>query len=181
MSSIWSQDLFNRAWQFAAAAHLGQTVTGGALPYLVHIGSVTMEIMAAMSLEPPEHPDLAVQCAILHDTLEDTEIQFAQLSKAFGNAVALGVSALTKNAAIPDKTDQMKDSLSRIVQQPREIWMVKLADRISNLQPPPPHWPETKIRIYHAESELIHRMLHPAHRTLAERLSRKIAEYGRYY
>lgn len=33
----------------------------------------------------------------------------------------------------------MKDSLKRIKKQPKEISMVKMADRITNLQIPPGH------------------------------------------
>jgi len=48
----------------------------------------------------------------------------------------VGVSALSKDEAVP-KEKELEDSLHRIREQPAEILMVKLADRITNLQPPP--------------------------------------------
>lgn len=37
-------------------------------------------------------------------------------------------------------SEQMEDSLRHIRLRPKEIWAIKLADRITNLQPPPSHW-----------------------------------------
>ena len=41
---------------------------------------VSMEVMAALDEEPKADGDLAVQCALLHDTLEDTDITYDTLS-----------------------------------------------------------------------------------------------------
>lgn len=177
---MWNQDLYNRAWQFAADAHNGQTVPGAALPYIVHVGSVAMEIMAAIAVDPPERPDLALQCAVLHDTLEDTAVRYSDIAERFGPDVAAGVSALSKDPAIPDKGERMADSLRRIRTQPREIWMVKMADRITNLQPPPACWSPKKIAAYHREAQRIHQALRTAHRYLDQRLAEKITQYVQY-
>jgi (p)ppGpp synthase/HD superfamily hydrolase len=122
-------------------------------------------------------PDLAVQCALLHDVLEDTPATYAEVAARFGVAVADGVLALTKNKALPSKAEQMADSLTRIRQQPSEVWIVKLADRITNLQPPPAHWDAAKIADYQAESGTILDALGEADGWMAERLRGKIAGY----
>lgn len=57
--------------------------------------------------------------------------------------------------------------------------MVKLADRITNLQPPPPHWTEVRIARYRDEAIEIHRALGEASEVLSSRLLLKIEEYGR--
>ena len=54
---------------------------------------------------------------------------------------------------------QLYDYLIRIKQQLREIWMVKLADRITNLQPPPDHWDGRMIERYRLGAELIYKEL----------------------
>ncbi|MEM7017101.1 MAG: HD domain-containing protein [Pseudomonadota bacterium] len=175
---IWSQTYYLRAWQFAAEAHQGQTVPGTALPYIVHIASVAMEVMTAISQSEVERDaDLAVQCALLHDTLEDTSISRTQLADVFGEAVTAGVTALSKNPDIPDKRSRMRDSLTRIRQQSQEIWMVKLADRITNLQPPPAHWNADKIQNYRDEASEILISLGEADDYLATRLQEKITQY----
>lgn len=74
----------------------------------------------------------------------------------------------------------MLDSLERIKLQPKEVWCVKIADRITNLQPPPKHWTMEKKINYREEAKLILKSLRGANAFLERRLKRKIAEYGAY-
>ena len=101
------------------------------------------------------------------------------------SAVADGVMALTIDETIgldlgkfERRWLQMEDYLRRIKQQPHEIWMVKMADRITNLQPPPEHWTDRMIERYREGAELIYRELAPASGYLGERLRVKIDRYG---
>jgi (p)ppGpp synthase/HD superfamily hydrolase len=176
MASDWDRDLYIKACRFAAQAHLGQLIPGSDLPYLLHLNLVSMEIIAALSAETGYDGDLAVQCALLHDTIEDTEIRYDRIVTMFGVRVADGVAALSKNPEL-EKSQQLLDSLHRIERQPREIWMVKLADRITNLQPPPIHWDTAKIRRYRDEAIEIHTHLQSASPFLASRLAEKIEHY----
>lgn len=116
-------------------------------------------------------------CALLHDTVEDTAVTYEQVAAGFGQPVADGVLALTKDEGLP-KGEQMPDSLRRIKRQPREVWLVKLADRIVNLQPPPKHWQAERIAAYKVESDSILAALGEASPLLAERLAAKIEAYG---
>ncbi|MBN1581335.1 MAG: bifunctional (p)ppGpp synthetase/guanosine-3',5'-bis(diphosphate) 3'-pyrophosphohydrolase, partial [Anaerolineae bacterium] len=75
------------------------------------------------------------------------------------------------------KAQQMQDSLQRIVQRPVEVWMVKLADRIANLSPPPHYWSRDKRAHYRDEARDIHAALHQASAYLGQRLLDKIDEY----
>jgi (p)ppGpp synthase/HD superfamily hydrolase len=72
-----------------------------------------------------------MQVAILHDTIEDTDATYDDLSDKFGSRVADGVLALTKDSTLPSKSAKMADSLQRIEAQPIEIAIVKLCDRIT--------------------------------------------------
>lgn len=173
---MWSQELYLRAYHFAARAHQGQIYPGTELPYSMHLSFVSMELIAALAAEPGHDGDLAVACALLHDVIEDTQLGYTQIAAAFGPRVADGVLALTKDAALP-KAEQMADSLRRIRAQPAEVWMVKLADRISNLQQPPPYWTAEKIAAYRAEAEQIDAALAAASPSLAARLRAKIDAY----
>ncbi len=176
LTSPWNQELYIKACRFAAQAHQGQLVPGSDLPYLMHLNLVSMEILAVLSTEAGHDGDLAVQCALLHDTIEDTTTTYAQIADIFGISVADGVAALSKNPVI-EKSLQLADSLRRIEQQPIEIWMVKLADRITNLQPPPIHWTVEKIGRYREEAIEIHIHLQSASPFLAARLALKIQNY----
>ena len=86
-----------RAWSFAAARHGDQKVPGSELPYITHVGAVAMEVLATLAVEELADPDLAVACALLHDTVEDTSTTASEIASAFGAAVAEGVLALSKD------------------------------------------------------------------------------------
>lgn len=172
----FDQDLYQKALRFAAEAHQSQVFPGTELPYLLHLGMVAMETSAALQAEAQHDANLAVCCALLHDTLEDTATTFEALEAAFGLAVANGVLALTKNSALP-KVEQMADSLHRIRQQPSAVWLVKLADRITNLGKPPHYWTSEKIKGYAEEGQMIYEALQPASPFLGKRLAQKLAQY----
>ncbi len=184
MPNQWSREKYFKALKFAAEAHKDQLMPGTDLPYVVHVSLVAMEILAALAEEPVEKPNLAVQCALLHDCLEDTYIIYDEIVSQFGSYVADGVLALSKDGAIGISEDeyerdllQLEDSLQRIKKQQREIWMVKLADRITNLQPPPSHWDDKMVARYKKDAELIHKELASASDYLGQRLKGKIERY----
>lgn len=169
-------DIMQAAWDFAACAHVRQFVPGSDLPYLKHLGSVAMEILAAHQIEPIPDIALAATCAILHDCIEDQGIEHNLLQQQFGLAVADGVQALSKAEKLP-KSDAMADSLVRIARQPQAVWCVKLADRICNLRGAPPHWKSERIARYRDEARLILDRLGSAHCHLAARLAAHIDRY----
>lgn len=177
---MWNPDTYIKAWNFASIAHGQQFVPGTTIPYLNHVGLVAMEVMTAITqCDHIASPDLAIACALLHDTLEDTNITYENLKSDFGQTVANGVLALTKNKTLPKET-RMIDSLARIKMQPPEIAMVKLADRITNLQPPPSHWSFGKINNYRNEARTILIEIGSANQYLRDRLRAKIECYGQH-
>ena len=180
--SNWNPTSIEHAWTFATRQHKGQTygghVEGERVECMTHIGAVVMELMWALQDDADADGDLALQCAALHDTIEDTGATFELIHERFGIAVANGVQALSKDATLPTKEAQMADSLWRIRQQPREVWMVKLADRIANLQGPPFYWDNKKIRAYQAEARVILESLGTASEALSQRLAKKIEDYS---
>ena len=175
------QTHYQKAIKFAAKKHAAknQVVPGTNLPYVVHLSNVAMEILIAAQKTEPFNTALAIQVALLHDILEDTETRFDEVTTEFGNEVAQAVLALTKNSTIP-KADRMVDSLNRIKELPKEVWAVKLADRITNLQPPPAHWSIEKIKEYQKQAVLISTSLKGGNEFLENRLSQKIEEYLKY-
>lgn len=179
--SSWSPDSFAKAWNFATLYHRGQTyggaVKGQKISYINHVGSVGVEVIWALANSTELDGDLAIQCAMLHDVIEDTGVTYDLVAEKFGKAVADGVMALTKDSALLSKAEQMADSLMRIQQQPREIWIVKMADRISNLNYPPHYWKPEKIESYRQEAISIYDALHSANLALANRLKDKIVLY----
>ena len=177
---MFSPDRYVAALRFAAVRHAGQRVPETELPYVVHVTSVAAEVIAALPSTTASDDDLAVCCALLHDTIEDTETRYEEIAAAFGVAIADGVRALSKDPALP-KPQRMADSLRRIRAQPREIWLVKLGDRITNLGPPPPSWSRDKRRAYRDEALQIADALGDASAALDARLRARAAAYERYF
>lgn len=176
MTTRWDPDRYKKALDFAARAHGDQQVPGSGFPYVVHLAKVAMETSAACVDDPTLDADLAIACALLHDCVEDAGVTVPEIARTFGTPVAAGVAALTKDAQLP-KQERMADSLARLRQQPREVQLVKLADRVTNLEPAPAHWSAEKRAAYRVEAQAILDALRAASPLLAARLAAKIAAY----
>ncbi len=173
------QDSYQKAIKFAGEKHKNQKVTGTEINYLLHLSNVAMEILVASNNESFD-TEFAVQIALLHDTIEDTDTTFEEIKEEFGERIACGVLALTKDKKIAGKDEGMIDSLNRINQLSKEVGMVKLADRITNLQQPPKTWNAEKIRKYLEMAKIINKMLSDKSYYLNTRLNQKIIEYQTY-
>lgn len=175
------QASYQKAIRFAAEKHAiqNQLIPGTNIPYVVHLSNVAMEILMAAQATENFDVTIAVQIALLHDVLEDTATTFEEIEVTFGNQIAQAVQALSKNDAIP-AVDKMADSLLRIKALPKEVWAVKMADRITNLQPPPQHWTIGKINTYKEQALLIATELKDGNAYLANRLAEQIVTYSKY-
>jgi (p)ppGpp synthase/HD superfamily hydrolase len=148
-------EICQTAWLFAARKHKAQLYPGSEhLPYLTHIGAVLLELLPALQENPKFDADTAICCALLHDTVEDTETTIEEIAVEFGEKIAAGVSALTKLKSLKGEA-ATRDSLERIKRQPHEIWAVKLSDRAANMLTFPDHWGKEKQRSYAREARII--------------------------
>ena len=172
-----TQELYQKAMKFAGEKHSQQKVPGTNSNYLLHISNVAMEVLMAYNFEKTFDIDFAIQTAILHDTIEDTSADFNEIKNNFGESIANAVQALTKNEKLQSKQERMMDSLNRINKLQKEVGLVKIADRITNLQTPPSHWSKDKIKLYFEQAKLISRTLNNKNTYLNKRLELKIAEY----
>lgn len=174
------QELYQKAMHFAGEKHRDQKVPGTNANYLLHVSNVAMEVLVAYSYTKDFDIHYAIQMAILHDVLEDTDTTYKEVRAHFGEAVAKGVLALTKDSAFDSKKEKMADSLKRINQLEKEVGMVKLADRITNLQQPPKHWDGDKKAYYLEEAKLIADALTDKNEYLHSRLLSKIEGYRKF-
>ena len=85
--------------------------------------------------------DLGVRstiCALLHDTVEDTDISLEDVEREFGNEIARIVDGLTKISNVIDvnasqQAENFKKILLTLTDDPRVI-LIKLADRLHNMR-----------------------------------------------
>lgn len=178
---MFCQESYLKALEYASYAH-GEQKTPKNLPYITHVTSVTMEVINACekSKLEIEKANLAISCALLHDVIEDTSITYDDLYVEFSESIANGVEALSKDKTLESKQEQMKKSIEMLLEQPYEVQMVKLADRITNLSTPPERWDNNKKKAYLKEASFILSCLKNSNIYLSQRLEEKIENYKKF-
>ena len=133
-----------RALEFAARRHSAQRRKGRAAePYVNHLAEVA-RLLAEAGGGPAGRPDAELVAAgLLHDTLEDTATQAAELEREFGPIVLGLVQEVTDDKSLPRqerKRLQVETSGGKSVR----ARMIKIADKTSNLRSllasPPVGW-----------------------------------------
>jgi GTP pyrophosphokinase len=121
-----------RAYRFAAEHHEGQTRLSGE-PFIAHPLAVA-RVLADLGLDTT-----TLQAALLHDTVEDTEVTVRELDAEFGPEVARIVDGLTKLDSITFRSreqEQAENVRKMIVAMAGDIrvLLIKLADRLHNMR-----------------------------------------------
>jgi GTP pyrophosphokinase len=102
-------------------------------PYIFHPISVAMICVDEIGLGVR-----STICALLHDTVEDTDITLEDIKDEFGNEIAKIVDGLTKISSVMDtnssqQAENFKKILLTLTDDPRVI-LIKLADRLHNMR-----------------------------------------------
>lgn len=170
------QSAYQKAIRFAGERHEDQKMPASRASYLVHLSNVAMEVILAAQQTDDFDLEFTVQVALLHDVLEDTPTSFEEVADQFTQEIAEAVLALSKNEELPSDI-QIPDSLMRIKSLRKEVWAVKLADRISNMQEPPSTWNLEKKKHYRQAAKLILQELQGGNAYLESRLEDLISGY----
>ena len=114
---------------FATRAHSGDYRKGTRLPYIIH------PLHVAKILIESECPEHVVAAGILHDTLEDTRVTFAEIAAAFGSEVAGLVGAVSE----PNKSDHTWENrkahtMKHLRTASFEALLISLADKLDNIR-----------------------------------------------
>ncbi len=123
MSVAWRE-----ASAMAARFHRGQTRRDGKTPYVSHCFRVAMTVRHTFGCDD----EACIAIALLHDVIEDTPADYDDIYEAFGEKVARGVSALTKDMRLPEAEREPAYDAA-IEASGWRAKMVKLADTIDNL------------------------------------------------
>lgn len=138
-------ELIRKAYMFSALHHRGQTRASGE-PYLIHPIEVA-HILADMGLD-----DVSIATGLLHDVVEDTLVDLAEIRTTFGPDVALLVDGLTKIANISHRTkeEQQAENVRKMVLAmvtDVRVVLIKLIDRLHNMRTMEFLKPEKRKRI----------------------------------
>lgn len=119
------------AIRFATQRHGDQTRPTGA-PYLEHLLETLEVLVRGAGVRDVD----VLRAGVLHDVVEDTSCSLSEIDAAFGSRVAELVGWVTKPAAGPgaDRQRVKEDYLRSLADAPRDAQLVKLADRVSNVQ-----------------------------------------------
>ena len=124
--------LLRTAFEMAAKAHETMRRKSGE-PYILHPIAV-----AKICVEEIGLGIRSTICALLHDTVEDTDISLDDIQREFGSEVTKIVDGLTKISTVMDtnstqQAENFKKILLTLTDDPRVI-LIKLADRLHNMR-----------------------------------------------
>ncbi|MBK9524956.1 MAG: bifunctional (p)ppGpp synthetase/guanosine-3',5'-bis(diphosphate) 3'-pyrophosphohydrolase [Bacteroidetes bacterium] len=120
------------AFDMALEAHKDMRRKTGE-PYILHPLAVAQICAEEIGLGP-----LAIVCALLHDTVEDTHMTLENIKSSFGEKAASIVDGLTKISGVFDKgtslqAENFRKMLLTLSDDVRVI-LIKLADRLHNMR-----------------------------------------------
>ena len=182
---FYSPDVYRKCTQYVVQSYEGRNLKELGFPDFIQATLVCSEAIVWMIHHPETGKDgnLIVQCAFLNTALKKVDANYDHIRKVFGAAVACGILALNRDESLPNDPPvrlQLIDSLRRIRNQPKEIWMVEMASWIVSLQPPTKSWNYRQINLLCQEAIAIHEALKEACPFLADRLLVKIKDYSVY-
>lgn len=136
------------ALQFAAVKHQHQRRKDAArTPYINHPITLLHVLQHTGQISDP----VVLISALLHDTVEDTETTFDEITARFGEAVAAVVAQVTDDKSLP-KAARKQHQVDHAAHLCDRAKLVKLADKIANLRDlvasPPADWPPQRCHDY---------------------------------
>lgn len=122
-----------KAWEFARSAHEGQKrLTGD--PFIIH-PLIVAKILASWKMDTT-----SIIAALLHDTVEDTQVTSSDLIREFGPEVATlvgGVTKITNYRLKGSREEQFVENLRKmllVMSKDLRVVFIKLADRLHNMR-----------------------------------------------
>ncbi len=174
--------LLRSAFEMAAEAHKTMRRKSGE-PYILHPLAV-----AKICVEEIGLGIRSTICALLHDTVEDTDVTLQDIQREFGAEIAKIVDGLTKISNVMDanssqQAENFKKILLTLTDDPRVI-LIKLADRLHNMRTMDSMKREKQLKIssetVYVYAPLAHRMGLYNIKTEMEDLSMKYMEPDTY-
>ena len=176
------KELVRRAFEMAVEAHKTMRRKSGE-PYILHPIAVAMICVEEIGLGVR-----STICALMHDTVEDTDITLDVVQREFGPEIAKIVDGLTKISNVLDanssqQAENFKKILLTLTDDPRVI-LIKLADRLHNMRTMDYMKREKQLKIssetIYVYAPLAHRMGLYNIKTEMEDLSMKYMEPDNY-
>ncbi len=122
----------DKAYNFAKEAHEGQLRYSGQ-PYIIHPVAVAA-ILVNLCMDYQ-----SIVAALLHDTVEDTDVSLENVKQDYGEDVAKLVDGVTKLGKVPlsTKEEEQAENIRKMLLAMSEdirVIIIKLADRLHNMR-----------------------------------------------
>lgn len=172
------KELVRSAFEIAVEAHKTMRRKSGE-PYIFHPLAVAMICVEEIGLGVR-----STICALLHDTVEDTDVTLEDIQNEFGLEIAKIIDGLTKISTVVDnnssqQAENFKKILLTLTDDPRVI-LIKLADRLHNMRTLDSMKREKQLKVssetVYVYAPLAHRMGLYAVKTEMEDLAMKYLE-----
>ena len=128
-----------KAAETAARWHADQNSKGaGGAPYINHLLEVASLVAEATGAKDPN----LIIAALLHDAIEDQDIQREEIANRFDEDVGSLVQEVTDDKSLPAK-ERKRLQVAHAPRKSRRAKILKLADKISNVRSianDPPDW-----------------------------------------
>ena len=132
---------------FAAQKHALQKRKDDVQPYINHPIEVADLLVNVGNVDDTD----MIAAALLHDTVEDCGVSYAEIAERFGEAVAGYVRELTDDKSLP-KAERKRLQIEHAPHLSPQAKQIKLADKISNvrdmIESPPKGWDIERRREY---------------------------------
>jgi GTP diphosphokinase / guanosine-3',5'-bis(diphosphate) 3'-diphosphatase len=126
------REIIRKAFEVAVEAHKEMRRKSGE-PYIYHPIAVAQICAEEIGLG-----STGIVCALLHDTVEDTDLTLDDVKGLFGEKVAQIINGLTKISGVIDNTSSIQAENFRKVlltmSEDIRVILIKLADRLHNMR-----------------------------------------------
>jgi guanosine-3',5'-bis(diphosphate) 3'-pyrophosphohydrolase len=127
-AAVNRSELLSTALEMARRAHEGQVRNAsGGRPYIDH------PVAVAERLSERDYPDEVLAAALLHDVVEDSELEIEDVRQATGDRVAEIVGAMTDDDSVEEYAQRKRRHRVRVESADLEILAVYAADKLTNL------------------------------------------------
>ena len=128
----YDTELIEKAFNYCVDHHLGQKRLTNE-EYYIHPFNVA-KIIVTLGMDSQ-----SIAAALLHDVVEDTDVEIGEIKRLFGDDVALLVDGVTKigRLSITSKEQQQAESLRKMLiamGKDVRVIIIKLADRLHNMR-----------------------------------------------
>lgn len=127
-------NVISKAWEFAKHAHRNQKRKYSGGPYFDEHCAKVAKVVEEWCQDMPDQIENMIAAALLHDTVEDTDVFIEHIYEEFGPDIGYLVAGLTDVSQPSDGNRQVRKAMDRehLAKGDIRVQLIKLADMKCN-------------------------------------------------